>query len=93
MPAETVVLGGHGLFVELIHHDGKQLPRVDNEASVPRLLKAGVIVGHNDFDAVARYLQKRGIDSGIFEDKEMGMRMFLFRDNDGNLIQFFTKGR
>jgi hypothetical protein len=44
---------------ELIHHDGKQLLRVDNEASVPRLLKAGVIVGQKDFDAMAKYLQKR----------------------------------
>ena len=90
LPAETVVLGGHNLFVELIHHDGKQLPRVDNEASVPRLLKAGVIVGQKDFDAVATYLQKRGIDAGMFEDKEMEVRSFSFRDNDGNLIQFFT---
>ena len=91
VPAETAVLGGHNLFVELIHHDGKQLSRVDNEASVPRLLKAGVIVGQKDFDAVAGYLQKRGVETGIFEDKEMGVRSFLFRDNDGNLIQFFTQ--
>ena len=93
VPAETVVLGGHNLFVELIHHDGKQLPRVDNEASVPRLLKAGVIVGQKNFDAVAAYLRKRGVETGIFEDKEMGMRSFLFRDNDGNLIQFFTQNQ
>ncbi len=58
VPAETVVLGGHNLFVELIHHKGKALPRVDNEASVPRVLKAGVIVSQKDFDAVAAYLQE-----------------------------------
>ena len=91
VPAETVVLGGHNLFVELIHHDGKQLPRVDNEASVPRLLKAGVIVGPKEFDAVAVYLQKHSVETDVFEDKEMGVRSFLFRDNDGNLIQFFTQ--
>ncbi len=91
IPAETVVLGGHNLLVELIHHDGKQLPRVDNEASLPRLLKAGAIVGQKDFDAVTAYLQKRGVETGIFDDKEMGMRSCLFRDNDGNLIQFFTQ--
>lgn len=91
VPAEAVVLGGHNLFVELIHHDGKQLPRVDNEASLPRLLKAGVIVGQKDFDAVAAYLQKRGVETGIFEDKELGVHSFLLRDNDGNLIQFFTQ--
>ena len=26
------------------------------------------------------YLRKRGVETGIFEDKEMGMRSFLFRD-------------
>jgi catechol 2,3-dioxygenase-like lactoylglutathione lyase family enzyme len=93
VPAETVVLGGHNLFVELIHHDGKALPRVDNEASVPRLLKAGVIVARKDFDRIAGYLQKHGVDAGIFEDKEMGVLSFLFTDNDGNLIQFFTQNR
>lgn len=91
LPAETVVLAGHNLFVELIHHHGKQLPRVDNEASVPRLLKAGAIVESNDFDAIVVYVQKRGIDTAVFEDKEMGARSFLLRDNEGNLIQFFTK--
>lgn len=91
--AETAVLGGHNLFVELIHHDGKQLPRIDNEASVPRLLKAGVIIGPKDFDAVAVYIQKRGVEIGVFEDKEMGVRSFLLRDNDGNLIQFFTQDK
>ena len=89
--AETVVLGGHNLFVELIHHDGNQLPRVDNEASVPRLLTAGLIVGHNDFDAVAANLRKNGVEVGIFEDKDMRVRSFLFKDNEGNLIQLFTR--
>jgi catechol 2,3-dioxygenase-like lactoylglutathione lyase family enzyme len=57
------------------------------------VLKAGVIVGQKDFNAVAAYLQKRGIEAGIFEDKEMGVRSFMFRDNDGNLIQFFTQNQ
>lgn len=90
VPAETVVLGGHNLFVELIHHDGKQVPRIDNEASVPRLLKVGVILGQKEFEALTTYLRKHGVETGIFEDKEMGVRSSLFRDNDGNLIQFLT---
>jgi catechol 2,3-dioxygenase-like lactoylglutathione lyase family enzyme len=93
VPAETVVLGGHNLFVELIHHEGKALPGLDNEASVPRVLKAGVIVRQKDFDAVAAYPQKRGVEAGVFEDKEMGVRSFLFKDSDGNLIQFFTQNQ
>ena len=90
IPAETVVLGGNNLFVELIHHDGKQLPRVDDEAAAPRLIKAGVVVAQKDFDAVAAYLQKRGVEVRSFEDQEMRMRSFLSRDNEGNIIQFFT---
>ena len=93
VPAETVVLGGRNLFVELIHHEAKALPRVDNEAPVPRLIKAGVIISQKDFDMLAAYLQKRGVEAGIFEDKEMGVRSFMFRDNDGNLIQFFTQNQ
>jgi hypothetical protein len=50
-------------------------------------------VRRKDFDRIAGYLQKRGVDAGIFEDKEMGVRSFLFTDNDGNLIQFFTQNR
>src|SRR4029077_446009 len=93
LPAETAVMGGHNLFVELIHQDGKPLPRIDNEDSVPRLIKAGVILGKKDFDAVEAYLQRHGTQAGIFEDKEMGVHSFLFRDSDGNLIQFFTRNR
>jgi len=58
VPAETVVLAGPNLYVELIHHDGKQLSRIDNENPLPRVLKAGVIVEQRDFDGVATQLEK-----------------------------------
>jgi len=90
VPAETVVLAGRNLYVELIHHDGKQLSRIDNEDPVPRLIKAGVIVAARDFDVVAAQLEKHGVSATIFEDKEMGVRSFLVKDNEGNLIQFFA---
>ena len=90
VPAETVVLAGRNLYVELIHHDGKQLSRIDNEAPVPRFIKAGVIVTPLDFDVLATQLEKHGVSASVFEDKEMGVRSFLVKDNEGNLIQFFT---
>src|ERR1700722_13923881 len=65
LPAETAVMGGHNLFVELIYHDGKPLPRIDNEDSVPRLIKAGVILGKKDFDSVEAYLQRHGTQAGM----------------------------
>jgi hypothetical protein len=92
-PCRNYCVGWPQSICRADRHDGKALPRVDNEASVPRLLKAGVIVAQKDFDQVAAYLQKRGVEAGIFEDKEMGVRSFLFKDNDGNLIQFFTHNR
>jgi hypothetical protein len=91
VPAETVVLGRHNLFVELVHHEGKALPRVDNETSVPRVLKAGVIVRQKDFDAVATYLQKRGIEAGIFQDKEMGVRSFCSGTTTGTSFSSLLK--
>jgi hypothetical protein len=93
VPAETVVLAGRNLYVELIHHDGKQLSRIDNEDPVPRLIKAGVIVAPRDFDVVAAQLEKQGVSATIFEDKEMDVRSFLMKDNEGNLIQFFAHSR
>jgi catechol 2,3-dioxygenase-like lactoylglutathione lyase family enzyme len=91
VPAETAVLSGHNLFVELIHHEGKPLSRLDNEDAVPRLIKAGVIMARKDFEAVDAYLQHHGIEARVFDDKEMKAHSFLFRDNEGNLIQFFTQ--
>src|ERR1700749_1757912 len=90
VPAQTVVLGGHGMFIELIHHDGKPQRRLDNEASVPRLIKAGMILSGQDFEALAKYFGQRDIEAEIFADKEMKARSFLIRDGEGNLIQFFT---
>jgi catechol 2,3-dioxygenase-like lactoylglutathione lyase family enzyme len=90
VPAETVVLAGRNLYVELIHHDGKQISRIENEKAQPRFLKAGLVVEPREFDVVATQLAKHGVSATIFEDKEMGVRSFLVKDNEGNLIQFFT---
>lgn len=49
-----------------------------------------MIVGQREFGSVAKHLESRGTSVGIFEDKEMGARSFIVKDNDGNLIQFFA---
>jgi hypothetical protein len=90
LPAETVVLGGPMFFVELIHHDGVQLPRIDDEASVPRVVKAGGFLEREQFDALATYFTKHGVPADAFDDKDLGLRSLLIRDNESNLIQFFT---
>jgi catechol 2,3-dioxygenase-like lactoylglutathione lyase family enzyme len=94
--AETVVLQGHNFFVELIHFDQPRTAKStesDNQRFPPGLFKAGAIVGARDFESLAKYLQDQKVDfiGGIFEDREMGVRTFLIRDNSGNRIQFFSR--
>ena len=91
--AETVVLGGHSLFVELIHYTDRVLAKrqIDDTAPVAGPVKTGAIVSPQDFDALAQHLRDRGAQTGIFADKEMAVRTFIVRDNDGNLLQFFAK--
>jgi catechol 2,3-dioxygenase-like lactoylglutathione lyase family enzyme len=91
--AETAVLGGHHIFVELIHYSDRSLPKREINASAPvaGLLKAGAVVDPAGFDEIAKHLQSRGIEARSFEDKDMGCRSFIVRDSDGNLIQFFAE--
>jgi len=91
--AETVVLGGHNVFVELIHYTDRSLAirEVNDSAPVAGPVKAGAIVDSVGFDALAKHIQSHGIEARAIEDKEMHCRTFILRDGDGNLIQFFTK--
>lgn len=93
--AETVVLGGHNVFVELVHYTDRTLTRraIDDHSPVAGPVKVGMIVGQEDFDSLNTYLEKHGVSAGVFEDREMGVRSSIVKDNDGNLIQFFTKSR
>jgi catechol 2,3-dioxygenase-like lactoylglutathione lyase family enzyme len=91
--AETVVLGGRNIFIELIHFDDRTLAKrkIDDTAPVAGPVKTGMILSRADFEAVAGYFRARGgAELGIFEDKEMAVRSFIIKDNDGNLLQFFA---
>jgi catechol 2,3-dioxygenase-like lactoylglutathione lyase family enzyme len=90
--AQTVILGGHNIFVELIYYDDRALMsrHIDDTAPVAGPIKTGVIVSQKDFDALAERLRDHGAPVGVFEDKEMDVRTFIVKDNDGNLFQFFA---
>jgi catechol 2,3-dioxygenase-like lactoylglutathione lyase family enzyme len=90
--AETAVLGSHNILVELIHYTDRSLPKreINDSTPVAGPIKAGAIVDPAGFDEIAKHLQSRGIEPRSFNDKEMGYRSFIVRDNDGNLIQFFA---
>ena len=93
--AETVVLGGHNVFVELIHYTDRTLAKrvIDDHNPQTGPIKVGMSLGQKDFDSVSAYLEKHGVTIGMFEDKEMGVKTFIVKDNDGNLIQFFANSR
>jgi catechol 2,3-dioxygenase-like lactoylglutathione lyase family enzyme len=90
--AETVILGGHNIFVELIYFEDRTLAKreVNDSAPVAGPMKTGAILGMTGFDSLARYLRNHGVELDIFQDKEMGVQSFIIRDNDGNIIQFFA---
>jgi catechol 2,3-dioxygenase-like lactoylglutathione lyase family enzyme len=91
--AETAVLGGHNMFVELIHYTDRSLAKreVNDSAPVAGPVKAGAILDPTGFDSLVKQIQNHGMEARSFEDKEMGCRTFIVRDGDDNLIQFFAK--
>jgi catechol 2,3-dioxygenase-like lactoylglutathione lyase family enzyme len=93
--AETAVLEGRNLFVELIHLTKSKLatPHSNDHGHPPGLVKAGVIVSPAAFDTMAQTLRQRGVQfvGDIFQDEEMWARSIIVKDNDGNLIQCFAK--
>ena len=96
IPAETLVLEGRNLFVELIHFENAMSAKsseAGDKVPAPGFIKVGMMVSGRDFDSLARRLQKRRVEfvGGVFEDKEMGVRTFLVKDNSGNRIQFFSR--
>lgn len=49
----------------------------------------------NDFEGIHDQLKSKNADfvGGIFQDENLGIRSFLVKDEDGNLIQIFEAGR
>jgi catechol 2,3-dioxygenase-like lactoylglutathione lyase family enzyme len=82
----VAVLEGNGLMVELIHRDGA-VPA--DKASVHGIFKAGAIV--IDFDATLARLKERKVEVayGPYPAKPGQRANVIFKDNAGNLIQFF----
>ena len=96
--SETLVLGGHGIFVEIVHffedkHPQAQAGPKDGQRLQLGIFKTGVTVSPQDFDGLLQYLQQRNAEfiGRVFNDDEMGVRSFIVRDNTGNLIQFFAR--
>lgn len=90
----VAVLEGGGLIVELIQHDAAvplsvAAPAVTDRQFVHGLFKVGVVV--EDFDRAVASLRAGGVTfvAGPFPARPNQRANVLFRDNAGNLIQFF----
>lgn len=94
--ATVIVLEGNGLIVELIQQDGAQslsqvAPDIKNNILVHGIIKAGLIV--EDFDKTVALLKERQVPIviGPFPARADQRANVIFKDNEGNLIQFFGK--
>jgi catechol 2,3-dioxygenase-like lactoylglutathione lyase family enzyme len=96
--SETVVLEGHGIYVEMVHYLNEKNPMAqagpkDGQRLQLGIFKTGLSISPQDFDGLLHHLQQRKAEfvGRVITDDEMGVRSCIVRDNTGNLIQFFAK--
>ena len=93
--SRAIILDRDGIIVELIHHklavSGAALKKGYKPYLVYGVFKVGFIV--DDVDHTLQRLKANGVPvyNGPFNDDALHMRSFLIRDNEGNIIQFFSK--
>lgn len=82
------ILTRAGLTVELIEQVGTPDPP---ERAPAGHFKAGFFV--SDIDAAFAALRNGGVDTddGVSTDEALGVRMFVFRDLEGNRLQIFER--
>ena len=90
----VTVLEGSGLIVELIQNADalplrKAAPSIKDAFSIHGLVKAGIIV--DDFEGTMAMLKERQVEIflGPYPAKGNQRANVIFKDNAGNLIQFF----
>ena len=93
--SRAIILDRDGIIVELIHHklaaSGTTLKKGYKPYLIYGVFKVGFIV--DDVDHTLDRLKANGVPvyNGPFNDDALHMRSFLIRDNEGNIIQFFSK--
>lgn len=94
--ARAIILEGDGVVVEIVHHKRAVSPRTlvkgyKDAYQIYGVFKVGLIV--QDADHTLQRLKANGvaIANGPFNDDALHLRSFLIRDNEGNIIQFFSR--
>jgi catechol 2,3-dioxygenase-like lactoylglutathione lyase family enzyme len=82
---------GHSIFVDLIHYSDRPLARrqIDDTTPVAGSVKTGAIISAGGIGPAPAWTRRT---NGVFSDKEIGVRSFIVRDNDRNMLQFFAYG-
>ena len=94
--AKGVLLEGRGSLLEIVQHSKARplaavLPQAAGAHEVHGIFKIGFHV--RDLDAAYREMKTTGatIAYDLAFAREMGLRSFTVRDNEGNMVQFFGK--
>ena len=93
--SRAIIVRLQDAVVEIVqHHDStaplKLLPGMKGPHLIQGVFKVGFFV--NDAEDLYARLKKQKFEfiGGLFEDKEMRLKSFLIKDNNGNILQFFT---
>jgi catechol 2,3-dioxygenase-like lactoylglutathione lyase family enzyme len=85
-----------GLIIELVQHNdavpaARVKPGMKGPHEIHGMFKTGIVV--DDAQRVHANLAKKGarFRGDIFDDEALDMSAFIVEDNNGNLIQFFSK--
>jgi methylmalonyl-CoA/ethylmalonyl-CoA epimerase len=94
--ARAIILEGDGVLVEVVHHKRAVSPRTlikgyKDAYQIYGVFKVGLMV--QDVDHTLQRLKANGvaIANGPFNDDALHLRSFFIRDNEGNIIQFFSR--
>jgi catechol 2,3-dioxygenase-like lactoylglutathione lyase family enzyme len=94
--ARGILLEGHGSLLEIVQHSKAKslkvlLPQAAGAHEIYGIFKLGLHV--QDIESAYEAVQATGADVvyKLAMAQQMGMRSFMIRDNNGNLVQFFGK--
>jgi catechol 2,3-dioxygenase-like lactoylglutathione lyase family enzyme len=94
--SHTVMLEESGVLLEIIEaRDSFAFQRVTRRRvnQLQGIRKFGIVIDANDFEALHSSLATKEATfmGDVFTDDGLNMQSFIVQDNNGNLIQFFSR--
>ena len=94
--SRIIMLEQHGVLMEIIEaRDSFKLNSVTQRRTdqLEGIRKFGIVVDGKNFDALHTSLagKEATFIGNVFTDDDLKMRSFIVQDNNGNLVQFFSR--